>query len=76
MLLAVGRLDVGPRRLTIRPKLPALPLGILLRYAYDLRDIGLHDPVPSGTEQWGLPDLLAARLADEAEDLLRHGLGV
>src|SRR5450756_1116812 len=30
----VGRVDVGPLRIAIGPKLPAMPLARLLRYAY------------------------------------------
>ena len=35
----VGRVDVGPFRIAIAPKLPAMPLARLLRYAYGLRDV-------------------------------------
>ncbi|MDR6496718.1 hypothetical protein J2797_006645 [Paraburkholderia terricola] len=37
----VGRVDVGPLRVVVRPKLPAMPLTRLLRYAYGLRDLRL-----------------------------------
>ena len=33
----VGRIDIGPLRISIKPKLPAMPLTRLLRYAYGLR---------------------------------------
>src|SRR5690349_24624424 len=35
----VGQIDIGPLRITIRPKLPEFPLSVLLRYAYGLRDL-------------------------------------
>src|SRR5438876_7590142 len=39
----VGRIDVGPLRIAIKPKLPAMPLATLLRYAYGLRDLSTFD---------------------------------
>lgn len=71
----VGRVDVGPLRIAIRPKLPAAPLTRLLRYAYGLRDLGMplsETRVP--VARHGLQDLLVALLAAEAEELLHRGL--
>jgi 5-methylcytosine-specific restriction enzyme subunit McrC len=38
----VGRVDVGPLRIAVGPKLPAMPLARLLGYAYGLRDVADH----------------------------------
>jgi len=70
----VGRVDIGPLRVVVRPKLSALPLARLLRYAYGMRDLGLLDETRIPTSRDGLQDLLVAMLADEVEELLRRGL--
>lgn len=70
----VGRVDVGPLRLAIEPKLPAMPLTRLLRYAYGLRDIDRTPETRSPTQQHGLLDILAELLAAESEELLHRGL--
>src|ERR1017187_6074316 len=51
----VGRVDVGPFRIAIRPKLPAMPLARLLRYAYGLRDVSTIEETGSPTTRHGLP---------------------
>jgi 5-methylcytosine-specific restriction enzyme subunit McrC len=71
----VGRVDVGPLRIAIRPKLPAMPLGRLLRYAYGLRDVAAIDDTLAPAEEHGFHDLLIALLAAEVEELLHRGLG-
>src|SRR6266436_5823281 len=70
----VGRIDVGPLRIAIQPKLPSLPLTTLLRYAYGLRDVGILDQTSTPTTRHGLHDLLIALLAVEIEELLHRGL--
>jgi 5-methylcytosine-specific restriction enzyme subunit McrC len=70
----VGRVDVGPLRIAIGPKLPAMPLARLLRYAYGLRDVTAVEETQSPTTRHGLHDLLVALLASEAEELLHRGL--
>jgi 5-methylcytosine-specific restriction enzyme subunit McrC len=70
----VGRLDVGPLRIAIRPKLQAMPLARLLRYAYGLRDIATVEETSAPTTRYGLQDLLIAMLAAEVEELLHRGL--
>jgi 5-methylcytosine-specific restriction enzyme subunit McrC len=70
----VGHIDVGPLRIAIQPKLPAMPLTILLRYAYGLRDVGILDETRTPTTRHGLHDLLIALLAAEVEELLHRGL--
>ncbi|MFZ0151984.1 MAG: hypothetical protein WAM72_27240 [Xanthobacteraceae bacterium] len=70
----VGRLDVGPLRIAIRPKLPEMPLAQLLRYAYGLRDVAAVEETRAPTTRHGLHDLLIALLAAEVEELLHRGL--
>ena len=70
----VGRVDVGPLRIAIMPKLPAMPLARLLRYAYGLRDITVIEETRAPTTRYGLHDLLIALLAAEVEELLHRGL--
>ena len=71
----VGRVDVGPLRIVVRPKLPTMPLTRLLRYAYGLRDLGPPlDETTAPTIRHGLHDILVALLLAEAEELLHRGL--
>jgi 5-methylcytosine-specific restriction enzyme subunit McrC len=70
----VGRVDVGPLRIAIRPKLQAMPLARLLRYAYGLRDITTVEETSVPVTRYGLQDLLTAMLAAEVEELLHRGL--
>ena len=72
----VGWVDVGPLRIAIRPKLPAMPLARLLRYAYRLRDVSAIEETGSPTTtRNGLHDLLIELLAKEVgEELLHRGL--
>ncbi|QQX83744.1 hypothetical protein JJQ59_15180 [Cupriavidus necator] len=70
----VGRIDLGPLRIVVRPKLPTLPLTQLLRYAYGLRDLTSRDETRSPTDEHGIHDLLIAMLAGEVEELLHRGL--
>ena len=61
----VGRVDVGPVRVSIRPKLPSMPLALLLRYAYGLRDVMRIEETHAPTIRHGLHDLLIAMLVAE-----------
>jgi 5-methylcytosine-specific restriction enzyme subunit McrC len=70
----VGRVDVGPLRIVVQPKLAAMPLTRLLRYAYGLRDVTSIDETRSPTDKRGMHDLLIALLAGEVEELLHRGL--
>lgn len=70
----VGQIEVGPLRVVIAPKLPALPLASLLRYAYGLRDVARIEETQSPTERYGFQDLLIALLAAECEELVHRGL--
>jgi 5-methylcytosine-specific restriction enzyme subunit McrC len=70
----VGRVDVGPLRISIGPKLPSMPLARLLRYAYGLRDVSALEETSAPATKHGLQDLLVALLAAEVEELLHRGL--
>jgi 5-methylcytosine-specific restriction enzyme subunit McrC len=70
----VGRIDFERFRCAIQPKLPAMPLSVLLRYAYGLRDVSTIDETRTSTAHHGLHDLLIVMLADEVEELLHRGL--
>jgi 5-methylcytosine-specific restriction enzyme subunit McrC len=70
----VGRLDIGPLRIVIQPKLKAAPLTTLVRYAYGLRNLSTIDETRTPTIHHGMHDLLIAMLADEVEELLSRGL--
>lgn len=70
----VGRIDLGPLRITILPKLPAAPLAQLLRYAYGLRDLTLIAETQSATEAHRLHDILIAMLLAEVDELVHRGL--
>jgi 5-methylcytosine-specific restriction enzyme subunit McrC len=70
----VGRVDIGPLRIIIRPKLPSMPLARLLRYAYGLRDIRTIEETQAPTTRDGFHDLLIAMLTAETEELLNRGL--
>lgn len=70
----VGRVEVGPLDLVIRPKVPAMPLAQLLRYAYGLRDLSIRDATQATLDQRGFHDLLIAMLLSEVRQLLDQGL--
>lgn len=70
----VGRVVVGPITITIQPKISAMPLAQLLRYAYGLRDISTYEVAPAPTADYGFHDLLIGLLAGEVEELLHRGL--
>lgn len=70
----VGRVDLGALRIAIGPKLPTMPLGRLLRYAYRLRDLAAIDETDAPTSRHGLHDLLIELLATEVEELVHRGL--
>src|SRR4051812_20497487 len=60
----VGRIDVGRLRVAIQPKLNAMPLACLLRYAYTLRNLSVVSETAAPTAHRGLHDLLISLLAD------------
>jgi 5-methylcytosine-specific restriction enzyme subunit McrC len=59
----VGTLQLGPLKITVRPKLEGAPLLHLLRYAYGLRHLDLFSPVGQPAEPSSFHDLLIHQLA-------------
>jgi 5-methylcytosine-specific restriction enzyme subunit McrC len=70
----VGRIQVGPLRIAIQPKISGAPLIGLLRYAYGLRDLHLGRDLEHTRSQDAFQDLLCQQLAAEAEELLARGI--
>jgi 5-methylcytosine-specific restriction enzyme subunit McrC len=70
----VGRFALGDLLITIKPKISGAPLANLLRYAYRLRHLELHDDVGHATSPVGFEDLLIHQLAAECTELISRGL--
>jgi 5-methylcytosine-specific restriction enzyme subunit McrC len=70
----VGRISLGPLRVHVKPKLPALELLELLRYACGIRDVRVLPQTSAPMRELGLQELLVSLLAAEVRDLLRFGL--
>src|SRR5690348_2044615 len=54
----VGRIRIGALDITIRPKIPSLPLMRLLRYAYGLRHLSPFAPTDFAAATQTFQDLL------------------
>lgn len=70
----VGRVDIGNLRVLVEPKLEGMPLTRLLRYAYDLHDLGLVDHTVADVAKEGILEMLLAMLVTEVERLLAAGI--
>ena len=70
----VGRVTLDGLTITIRPKIPDLPLLNLMRYAYGLRDLRSIGMASFATEAWSFQDLLIAQLVAEVSELVARGL--
>jgi 5-methylcytosine-specific restriction enzyme subunit McrC len=70
----VGQVEVGCLRISVRPKLAALPLTELFRYAYGLRNLELTDVTCSPVVRHGLKDLIIEMLCNEVLQLIKTGL--
>lgn len=70
----VGRIDVGPLRIAIEPKLEGLPLTRLMRYAYGIGDLDVVGPTRAATSREGIVDLLVNLLCVEVSGLHARGL--
>jgi 5-methylcytosine-specific restriction enzyme subunit McrC len=70
----VGRIHLGPLRITIAPKLGGDRLVRLLRYAYGLRNLHLVGEARFGQDGALLEDLVAKQLYAEARELWSRGL--
>ncbi len=70
----IGRLRLGDLTLTVAPKIDGMPLTVLLRYTYGLRDLKLHEHALHASIAGGLQDLLVLQLVREARELIARGL--
>jgi 5-methylcytosine-specific restriction enzyme subunit McrC len=70
----VGSVAVGPLRIAIQPKIPGDDLLTLLRYAFGLRKLDLHQPHEQRTAPRGFLDIILLQLAAEVAELLARGL--
>ncbi len=70
----VGSIQLGPLKVTIRPKIVGAPLLQLLRYAYGLRDLDLFPHTSYSTTVQGFQDLILHQLAAEVAELIARGL--
>ena len=70
----VGRVDIGPVEITVRPKITGTPLLRLMRYAYGLRNLKLFSYAGYSAETDTFQDLLINQLATEAFELALRGL--
>lgn len=70
----VGRVELGPVQITIRPKLQGAPLSGLLRYAYGLRELKLLGSSAYTTEFDAFQDILICQLEAEARELVVRGM--
>lgn len=70
----VGRIHLGPLKVTVQPKIDGLKLFRLLRYAYGLRDLHIYSAVDYAVETDAFQEILLSQLAMEAEDLVNRGL--
>ncbi len=70
----VGRFALGDLTVTVHPKLANAPFLNLLRYAYGLRNLDLHEPVASAAARWSFQDLLVHQLIAETQELLARGI--
>lgn len=71
----VGRVEVGPLRVTIHPKIATTTLARMLKYVYGLADLWQPElPTTVLLDQHGLQDLLVQLLVLEVERFWRAGL--
>lgn len=70
----VGRVDIGPLRIAVYPKMAAIPLTRLFRYAYGLRDLETIRQTVTPVTKNGLQDLIVTMLCAEISELLQRGL--
>jgi 5-methylcytosine-specific restriction enzyme subunit McrC len=71
----VGRIDIGPLRVSINPKIDGLPLSDLLKYAYGVDDLWVleHSSVVEVADE-GIQDLFVELLVDQVDALRISGL--
>ena len=70
----VGRINLGPLRITIQPKIKGLKLLRLVKYAYGLKDLQLYSDVDYDLKKDAFQEILIAQLAMEVMNLVNRGL--
>ena len=70
----VGRINLGPLRITIQPKINGLKLLRLMKYTYGLKDLRLYSDVDYDLKKDAFQEILIAQLAMEADNLINRGL--
>jgi 5-methylcytosine-specific restriction enzyme subunit McrC len=71
----VGRVEAGPLRVTIHPKIATTTLARMIKYVYGLADLWQPDlSTAVALDQDGLQDLLVDMLVREVERMWRAGL--
>lgn len=70
----VGRIKIGQLHLTIQPKIKMHPLLNLLRYAYGLRDLMLHNTTQQSIADSTFQDILILQFIVEVRELWLRGL--
>jgi len=70
----VGRVQLGPVTVTVRPKLHGLPLWELMRFAFELRALHRYDDARYEAEPDAFQDVVVAQLVDEAALILSRAL--
>jgi 5-methylcytosine-specific restriction enzyme subunit McrC len=71
----VGRVTLGPFRISVNPKLKGAPLARLVKYAYSLDELSLFDErTDINIEKDGLQDLLVSLLVGHIEAIWLSGL--
>ncbi len=70
----VGKITLDNLQINILPKLNGIPLYIILRYVYGLRELKLFDSATHSISELSFFDLLIYELYIEADDLMRRGV--
>jgi 5-methylcytosine-specific restriction enzyme subunit McrC len=70
----VGRVRLGQLLVTVQPKITGMPLLVLLRYAYGLRNLDLFPSTGYDAASSPFQELLIHQLAAEVAELLSRGL--
>ena len=70
----IGQVQIGPLRITIRPKIDGVRFLSLLQYAYSWRKLEFFDSSALNLDDNGFQDILILQLLAEAKNILGRGL--